>query len=62
MVASGFDIADIWLFEVTLNISLFKGRRDQLNPEENVEVARIATVRIHVERAISRIKNYHILD
>ena len=39
----------------------FKEGRDQLNPEETHKKARIAAMRIHVEWAIGRIKNYHIL-
>ena len=50
------------LFGVTLNILPFKGGRGQLNPEETDETARIAALRIHAERAIGWIKNYHILD
>ena len=57
-----FDIADILPSGVTLNILPFKGGTDQLNPEETDETARIVAVRIHVEHAIGRIKNYHILD
>ena len=62
MADRGFDITDIFPSGVTLNISPFKRGRDQLNPEETDETTRIAAVRIHVERAIGRIKNYHILD
>ena len=62
MVDRGFDIADILPSGVTLNIPPFKGARNQLNPEETDETARIAAVRIHVEHAIGRIKNCHILD
>ena len=58
----GFDIADILPSGVTLNIPLFKGGRGQLNKKETDETARIAAVRKHVEYAIGRIKNYHILD
>ena len=57
-----FDIADILPSGVTLNIPPFKGARNQLNPKETDETARITAVRIHVEHAIGRIKNCHILD
>ena len=30
--------------------------------EEEVETGSIASIRIHVERAIERVKNYHILQ
>ena len=62
MADRGFDIQDILPPGVTLNIPPFKGQRDQLSAEEAEETAKIASVRIHVERAIGRIKSYHILD
>ncbi len=62
MADRGFDFADILPAGVTLNIPPFKGHRSQLTPEESEETACIAAVRIHVERAIGRVKNYHILD
>ena len=62
MADRGFDIADIWPDGVLLNIPPFKGSRPQLTAEETEDTVRIAAVRIHVERAIGRIKNYHILD
>ena len=62
MADRGFDIADILPAGVTLNIPPFKGSRAQLTPKESEETARIAAVRIHVERAIGRVKGYHILD
>ena len=62
MADRGFDIADILLSRATLNIPPFKGGKDQLNSEETDETAKIAAGRIHVERAVGRIKNYHILD
>ena len=36
--------------------------KDQLSAEEETETRRIASVRIHVERAIERVKNYRILQ
>eukprot|EP00794_Sanderia_malayensis_P004476 gene4476-biopygen3643 len=56
MADRGFDIADILPDGVTLNIPPFKGNRPQLTPKESEETARIAAVRIHVERAIGREK------
>ena len=44
MADRGFDIADILPSGATLNIPLFKGGRDQLNPEETDETAKIAAV------------------
>lgn len=62
MADRGFDIKDILPPGVDLNLPPFKGTRDQLTAKEVEETAKIASVRIHVERAIGRIKNYHILD
>ena len=60
MADRGFDIASLLPDGVELNIPPFLGTRDQLEPEEVVATRRIATLRIHVERAIERIKNYTI--
>ena len=62
MVDRGFDIGDVLPEGVTLNIPPFKGTRSQLTAEETEETSKIASVRIHVERAIGRVKNYHILE
>ncbi|XP_078665089.1 LOW QUALITY PROTEIN: uncharacterized protein LOC144907664 [Branchiostoma floridae x Branchiostoma belcheri] len=62
MADRGFEIQDILPPGVDLNIPPFKGSRDALTAEEVQETMDIAEVRIHVERAIGRIKNYHILD
>ena len=35
--------------------------KDQLDPDEEDGTRQIASVRIHVERAIERIKNFNIL-
>ena len=62
MADRGFDIGDVLPPGITLNIPPFKGTRSQLSSQETEETARIASLRIHVERAIGRVKNYHILD
>lgn len=62
MADRGFEITSILPPGVDLNIPPFKGSRAQLTAEEVTETIHIASVRIHVERAIGRIKNYHILD
>ena len=43
---------------VTLNIPSFLAEKDQLSQEEVTESQTIAAVRIHVERAIQRIKYF----
>ena len=62
MADRGFDISDILPAGMTLNIPPSKGSRTHLTAQEVEDTARIAAVRIHVERAIGRVKNYHILD
>ena len=47
---------------VKLNIPPFLKGKGQFEEDELVETRSIAKFRIHVERAIERIKNYHILD
>ena len=62
MADRGFDIESIMPTGVSLNIPPFLGGREQLTAEQTEETMTIASVRIHVERAIGRVKNYHILD
>ena len=61
MADRGFDIEGDLPVGVTLNIPAFLNGKDQLTLEEETSTRKIASVRVHVERAISRIKNYHIL-
>ena len=63
MADRGFDIQDDLIpLGVRLNIPPFLKGKHQLSPNEMVEIRRITSVRIHVERAMERIKNYHIFD
>lgn len=64
MVDRGFAIESILVPKgVSLVIPDFKGQgRSQLTELEGKNSERIAEVRIHVERAMQRIKVYHILD
>ena len=61
MADRGFDIADDLPSGVTLNIPAFLNGNDQLTLEEETSTRKIASARVHVERAISRIKNYRLL-
>ena len=61
MADRGFDIEDDLPTGVTLNIPPFLNGHDQLTLEEEVLTRKIASSRIHVERAIARIKNYRLL-
>ena len=59
----GVDIeADLIPLGVKLNIPPFLKGKTQLSEKEMVETRRIASVHIHVERAMEWIKNYHIFD
>uniref|UniRef100_A0A1X7UUU6 DDE Tnp4 domain-containing protein n=1 Tax=Amphimedon queenslandica TaxID=400682 RepID=A0A1X7UUU6_AMPQE len=63
MADHGFDIQDqLMPLCVTLIIPAFSKAKVQLSNEELIETCRIATSRIHVERAMERMKNYHILE
>ena len=62
MADRGFEIQDLLApRKVYLNIPPFMRSKDQLNPDEEDETREIASVRIHVERAIERVKNCNIL-
>ena len=62
MADRGFTIADLLHDRgVTLNIPPWKSG-PQLSEESLIETRRIANLRIHVERAIGRVKNYSILS
>ena len=63
MADRGFTIRDL-LNErkVSLNIPAFTNRRNQLTNEEITRTRRVANVRIHVERAIQRLKVFKILS
>ena len=63
MADRGFDIeGDLILKGVRLNIPPFLKGKQQLSQSELVETRRIASLRIHVERAMERLKNFHIFD
>ena len=62
MADRGFEIQDLLSKKkVYLNIPPFMRCKDQLSPEEEDETREIASIRIHVERAIEWIKNCNIL-
>ena len=62
MADKGFTIEDLLPLGVSLNIPPLLGRSDQMPPEDVVKTQCIAALRIHVERAINKIKNFHIWD
>ena len=57
-----FLIEDLLPKMVSLNMPPFLKEREQLERIEIVETCRIASVRIHEERAIECIKNFQILS
>ena len=64
MADRGFDISDILGDRgVSVTIPDFKGQgRSQFKKVEGKRSEKIAEARIHVERAIQRIKSYNILN
>ena len=59
---SGFDIRyDLIQIGVKLNIPPFAKKNVQMPPKDVVSTRQIASLRIHVERAIRLIKQYRIL-
>ena len=65
MVDRGFNIQEMLAFKgvkENVNVPPFMIESGQFNERELLETRRIASLRIHVERAMERIKNYHILD
>ena len=62
MADKGFEIADDLPKGVTLNITPFLRANDHLSIEDETETRQIASVKIHVERAVSRIKAFRILS
>ena len=62
MADRGFTIEeDLEPLNVSLNIPAFLGGRSQLTKAEVKESQSIASVRIHVERAISHVKKFRII-
>jgi hypothetical protein len=62
MADKGFDIKKDLPNGVSLNIPTFLHNKGHFSIEEETETSRIASLRIHVERAIARIKSFRILS
>ena len=63
MADRGFDIGDDCASrQIGLNIPPFWYCRGQLSANEVISTRRIASLRIHVERAIGQVKQFRILD
>ena len=61
MADRGFDINDIMPEGTTLITPAFMCRRSQLSADDEARSRNVASVRIHVEQAIARIKVFKIL-
>ena len=62
MADKGFTIQDLLPLGVSLNLPPFLGACSQMAAEDVVKTREIASLRIHVEHAINKIKNFHIWD
>ena len=62
MADKGFTIEDLLPLGVSLNIPPFLGSSNQMPAQDVVRTQEISSLRIHVERAINKIKNFHIWD
>ena len=62
MADRDFDVQDdLTPLGVIVNIPPFLKGRKQLDEDEMIQTRRIASLRIHVERATERISNFHTL-
>lgn len=63
MADKGFTIADLLeKKQCFLNIPPFRGNANQFSTDDVYRTQEIAQLRIHVERSIGRIKNFHVLE
>ena len=58
----GFTISDLLPLGVFLNLPPFLGGSSQMPAEDVVKTQEIASLRIHIEQAINKIKNFHTWD
>jgi hypothetical protein len=62
MADRGFEIADMLQLGVGLNIPPFLGEPKKFSEQDEIKTRRIAKHRIHVERAIQRIRRFRMLQ
>lgn len=62
MAAKGITFEDILPLGVSFDISPFLGRYDQMPAEDVIATQEIASLRIYVERAVNKVKNFQIFD
>lgn len=62
MADKGFTIQDFLPLGISLNIPPFLGSSDHMPAQDVIRTQEIASLRIHVEGAMNKIKNFHIWD
>ena len=62
MADTGFTVEDLLHFGVSLNIPPFWGHKGEMSPDKVLETQSIASLCIHVERGINKLKYFHIWD
>jgi len=62
MADKGFTIEDLLPLGVTLNLPPFLGSSAQMSESDVLKTQQIASLRIHIERAINKVNNFHIWD
>ena len=62
MAEKGFTIEDILPLGISLDIPPFLGMSDQMSPEDMIKTQHTASLRIQVERAIKKVKNFSIFE
>ena len=62
MADKGFTIQDLLPLGISLNLPPFLGGSSQMPAEDVAKTQEIASLRIHIECAINKIKNFHIWD
>ena len=63
LVDKGFQIQDLCdQLGVKVNMPAFVGKNAQMTADEVFHTQQVASERIHVERAINKVKNFHIFD
>ena len=62
MADKDLTIEDLLPLGVTLKIPPFLGSNSQMTAQDVIKTREIASVRIHFERAINKIKNFHLWD
>ena len=59
LVDKGFQIQ---VLQVKVNMPAFVGKKSQMTAEEVFHTQQVASERIHIERAINKVKSFHIFD